>query len=319
MALPEPVTPDSLRAWRAAVPCSRPRLAEALGVSPSSIKRWESGAGVVPLWLRWALAGLGPDLRKRVRRSIRDRAARARKRRLRSRRVAERKRRRRARQAQEQHARAIARVAQRERARTRDALKREHSALIAELCERGGHPHHRGNRAPPRTRGRAAKHEPGGDVGNVGGNVKRTTPEPTIEGSEPLDPRSEIAAVEMLCQQRAAGPKGLSHKEAQRAQMVAHCIAEAWVGPGPDEPLRQRRSRHVRAAAAAIEERIAYLERETENFAQCEAGIPPGLAVRNLVRIAELRWCLHVVRNGVVPPAVSWGEPEGGPDLDRAA
>ena len=61
------MTRDELCLWRAGFGISRQRLADEIGVSMDSITAWEAGRTRVPPWCVWALRGLAPHLRRRLR------------------------------------------------------------------------------------------------------------------------------------------------------------------------------------------------------------------------------------------------------------
>lgn len=65
--VPGVMTRDELCLWRAGFGISRQRLADEIGVSKDSIYTWEAGRTRVPPWLGWALRGLAPHLRRRLR------------------------------------------------------------------------------------------------------------------------------------------------------------------------------------------------------------------------------------------------------------
>jgi len=65
-------TPESIRQFREKWGLSQPRLAQALGLSPQTVSRWERDAQVIanPRLVYLALKGLEADLRAHGRRHI---------------------------------------------------------------------------------------------------------------------------------------------------------------------------------------------------------------------------------------------------------
>lgn len=55
----QPVSADELREWREAVTLTQRDLADYLGVTTTTISRWETGAVPMPPYLRFALLWIG--------------------------------------------------------------------------------------------------------------------------------------------------------------------------------------------------------------------------------------------------------------------
>ena len=70
-----PTTPDAVRQWRRdTCRISQADTAAVLGISRSSIARYEAGKWPVPLWLSWALVGIHKTAQSEIRhRKRRDR------------------------------------------------------------------------------------------------------------------------------------------------------------------------------------------------------------------------------------------------------
>lgn len=139
MALARVQTGAELRAWRAEVPVTQRQLARELGLGESTLREYE-GKTALPALLGWALLGIGRDLRKRARRSIRERAKRARAADIERKRASRRRKRRERDIARKSAQRTAARRAERERRAKLKAIEAERRALTLEVFERGGEP-----------------------------------------------------------------------------------------------------------------------------------------------------------------------------------
>jgi len=123
------------------------------------------------------------------------------------------------------------------------------------------------------------------------------------------DPRKDIYVAERSC----FGPRNFVTRERERlVHLIAGYVVEPTLkGDGPG-----RRSRVLGQAIETIETRIEWLEAVGRRLKA--EGEPSGWHwVRNERGIAELRWCVEVLRSGGREPSAWWEHGPIHPERDQ--